>query len=349
MKIGFTCYPMLWQRAGGLQTQIHQTLQAICEMGPEMDLEVRLIDFLSDKLSDFDVVHVFAIQNGNHRIVQEAQNQRVPVVLSPLIHPEDGPVAKERFHLASRLTGRMTGYNLKTNFDDFKLGLQAADHLIALSDGERRSLIDLYDQTNDRITIIGNGISEHFFEATPDLFRATQVIPEPFLFVVGSISPYKNQLGVIRASAPLDCPVVLMGPVADDHYMQQCLREGGERVQYLGTEDHASPMLASAYAAAGVTILASAGESFGLTAVEALASGTPAIITRNNGLGIPESRPHLSYIDPDDLTSLTEAIKAALKAPPHRQVHRKLVEHMRWATVAKSLMNVYSDLLKRSS
>ena len=81
MNVGVLTYPMFAQVQGGLEIQIVETLAAVNAGGARASL----IDTRSERLSDYDLIHVFAAGSGNFRIVQFADLLGVPAVLSPLI------------------------------------------------------------------------------------------------------------------------------------------------------------------------------------------------------------------------------------------------------------------------
>ena len=82
MRIAILSYPMLFQRRGGLQVQVRETLAALRGIG----VEASLFDVRSERLEDYDVAHVFSAINGNHRIVEAAKIAGLPVVLSTVLH-----------------------------------------------------------------------------------------------------------------------------------------------------------------------------------------------------------------------------------------------------------------------
>lgn len=89
MRVGILSYPMLFQRDGGLQIQVRETIAALNRLPklPARPLEVQLVDANHQRLADFDVLHVFSASNGTYRIMEMASEQGVPVVLSPLLSP----------------------------------------------------------------------------------------------------------------------------------------------------------------------------------------------------------------------------------------------------------------------
>lgn len=342
MKVACISYPMLFQRSGGLQNQIRSTIDAL----RRLSVDVSLVDPTRERLGAFDIVHVFAAINGNHRVVQEAKAQRVKVALSPLLQPQAEPWDRLRFRLCSEFTARVSGYRLKTTYDDVRSAVDGADSILAQSALERLALCRLFgDHLSPRIRVIPNGIGDTFFQATAQLFMDHFGPHDPFVLVAGSVSSYKNQLGVIEATADDGCQIVLVGPVADQPYLDKCLAAGRGRVSYLGCLDYLDARLAACYAAASVTVLTSKGETCGLPVLESLAAGTPAVITRNTGLDIPPAPPLLQYVSADDPRDVRRAIRLAMASGRDRERCRNLVVNFTWHHVAQLTARAYRDLL----
>jgi glycosyltransferase involved in cell wall biosynthesis len=334
-------YPMLTQRVGGLQNKIRNTIEALHKAG----VDASYLNPVSQRLSDFDVIHIFGAAHGTHRIAEEAKAQRTKVVLSPVMQPDISAISIFRYHIASSICRFISRNDLRTSFDDLLQALRLSDRIVALSSLEKTSIARLLGTIPSNISVIPNGISEMFFEATPDFFKSKFNGLTGFALVVGSISTYKNQLGVIRATEQIGCQVVLVGPAGNSEYLQRCLCAGGRRVRHIGTLDYTDPLLASCYAAAGVTVLASRGEAFGNAVAESLAADTPAIITRKNGLGITPAPPALTFVDSNDIDQLSHAIHFSLNSGRIQSSCSSLVSHLRWESVAKDLIDVYKCAL----
>src|SRR5450830_1265462 len=62
MRVGILSYPMLFQRDGGLQIQVRETIAALNRLPqlPARPLDVQLVDANHQRLADFDVLHVFS-------------------------------------------------------------------------------------------------------------------------------------------------------------------------------------------------------------------------------------------------------------------------------------------------
>jgi hypothetical protein len=343
MRVGVLSYPMLFQRDGGLQVQVRETIAALNAL--PQSLSVQLVDIRSEALRSYDLIHVFSAINGNHRLVETAQEAGVPVVLSPLVSPGWNRAAGLRARLAERCVGRLTGWQVQTSYAQMRRALEQADLLIALGQAEHAAIVAGFGVAAERIRIIPNGIAPRFFEADPASFRQQTGISGSFVLMVGAISPYKNQLGLAQAMEGLGLPLVLIGRAArsDEDYLQELRRLPWVRL--LGGLLHESPLLAGAYAAASALALPSRGEVFPLAVLEALAAGTPVVMTEESALRVDGAGIAVQTVRWDDRAALARALRAVLAAPPDRLQVSRLVERYSWPRVAGEMADCYAALL----
>lgn len=346
MRVGILSYPMLFQRDGGLQVQVRETIAALNRIAPGAggQLEVELVDPNRERLSDYDLIHVFSAINGNHRIVESASELGLPVLLSPLLSPAWNRSSGWRARMADRMTGKLTAWDVQTSYAQSKRALQLASLVIALGEAERAAIVAGFQIDPAKIRVFPNGINPQFFSANADLFHRETGLSGPLVLMVGAISPYKNQLGLARALAGSGLPLVLIGAAqrSDQAYLQEVLEQPG--VSWLGQLEHADPLLASAYHAAAVLALPSQGEVFPLTVLEALAAGTPAVMSESSALALPGSGFALKQVRWDDGPGLRAAICALLAARPERSAVRTLVSHLTWDKVAAQIAGCYFGL-----
>jgi glycosyltransferase involved in cell wall biosynthesis len=334
---------MLFQREGGLQVQVRETVSALNHLDASMSAE--LVDPARQKLADYDVIHVFSAFNGNFRVVESAVELGVPVVLSPLVSPTWNRNAGFRARVADRLAGRICSYNLQTSYAQTKRALQLADLVIALGEAERDAIVSGFLTERTKIRVFPNGISRQFFTAKGELFRHRTGLVGPFVLVVGTVSPYKNQLGLAKALEGCELPLVMIGPVSrEDHdYLQELLKSPW--VRWLGSLDHEDPLLASAYAAASVVALPSQGEIFPLSVIESLAAGTPVVMSQGSALHLDGMDGMLRKVAWDDQAGQREAIVSLASRPPERSSVQAMVEQFTWQRVASQVATCYRELV----
>jgi glycosyltransferase involved in cell wall biosynthesis len=143
---------------------------------------------------------------------------------------------------------------------------------------------------------------------------AKNVVP-PVLLTVSRLRPHKNQALVLHAAAALGrgVEVRLIGRGPDKAALEVLARRLGVRCRVETTADDAA--VTRAYRESSVAVCPSRFEGFGLTPIEAVASGIRVVAS-----DIP---PHREFVGgaarlfpPDDPSALAEAVTAALGAPP---------------------------------
>jgi glycosyltransferase involved in cell wall biosynthesis len=342
MRVAVLSYPMLFQTSGGLKMKVGRTVDALVRRG----VEARLIDPVRERLRDFDVVHVFAPYNGNHRLVEQARDDGLPVVLSTILNPPFSRWEGIRARFLSRVVGRLTEWHVTTSFQQMSNAMQLANHLVVLGSIERRMLTDGYLVPSDKISIVQNGIGEEFFRATPDAFLARWPMRRPFVLHTGLIGDVKNQLGLVRALKGVDVDIVLVGQAAAStrDYLAACLAEGGDRVHYLGELPHGE-LIASACAASAVVAIPSRHEGMPNSILEALASDRPAVLTDNHTMDFALPQGVAAQVAPDDHAAIRRAVTGFLANPPAPGLARAVVADKSWDTVAQQLEEIYRRVL----
>ncbi|HUP26924.1 MAG TPA: glycosyltransferase family 1 protein [Chloroflexia bacterium] len=172
-----------------------------------------------------------------------------------------------------------------------------ADHVITVSEATRRDVIDLLGVKPARVTTAHNGVGEQFVRL-PDTrveeFRAGNDLPADLVFYMGTLEPRKNTVTLLRAfRAMIEKPgfgnTVLCIGGSKGWYYDEIFRVAGElelvssgRVRFLGrVPDEELPLW---YNVASVFVYPSLYEGFGLPPLEAMACGTPVIVSDNSSL-----------------------------------------------------------------
>ena len=163
----------------------------------------------------------------------------------------------------------------------------------------------------------------------------------PTLLTVSRLVPYKNQAAVLRAAAALGRPVQvrLIGRGPEQRRLEALAARLG--VSCRVETDVDDPAVVRAYHRAAVAVCPSAFEGFGLTPIEAVASGVPVVAS-----DIPPHREHLTggsrLVPPGDVPALAAAIGEALEDTP---ADPSLVRHLTIEAAAERFVSCLRGLL----
>ena len=345
LRVAVLSYPMLYQRTGGLQVQIIETIDALRTLG----VEARLVDPNTESLSGYDVVHVFSAINGNHRIVETAKSVGCKVVLSPLVRPSWTRWTGLRESMIERLVGKLSGWHVQTSYAQIKTALTLSDKIVALGDIERNSIIEAFGIPAERVVVVENGVTQRFFDATPDEFRKRYGIDGKFVLNVAAVNPHKNQRALVQALAGEAVTIVLIGECLKEDQAYLASLTSQPNVRYLGKLAYGDTVLCSAYAAATVFALPSMNEVMPLSVMEALAAGTPAVMTNQHSMRLPATGTTLLEHNPTDVAALRRLLLASLAEPAPAAECKQVVDGLRWTSVAKQLISAYQEVLGPSS
>ena len=240
--------------------------------------------------------------------------------------------------------------------------LADADRVICATELERDSLRQLYDAPSAKVAVIPLGVDlDRFRPAEKQGARsALGLRDERIILFVGRIEPLKGVDILINAASLLEsdveCTVLVVGgdesSQAEVAELRGLARDRGieHRVAFVGAVDH--EMLPLYYNAADVCVVPSHYESFGLVAVEAMASGVPVVASRVGGLMGTVKDGETGYLIPWLCPEpFAERIELLLENEPLRQnlgeAAREAMARYRWENVASAVLQLYQTLLNR--
>ncbi|MDB4880132.1 MAG: putative glycosyltransferase [Gemmatimonadetes bacterium] len=169
-----------------------------------------------------------------------------------------------------------------------KFSIEKSDGLTAVSRYLKDETSSAFGCAGERIEVIPNFIDPLVYDRAryePQL-RAQVDAGRKVLMHISNFRPVKRVRDVIgifaRVTREIPSDLVMVGDGPDRVDAEQEARRLGvsEHVHFLGKLDSVAPLLASA----DLFLLPTASESFGLSALEALATGVPVIGTRAGGL-----------------------------------------------------------------
>ena len=180
----------------------------------------------------------------------------------------------------------------------------------------------------------------------PELFEGTYGIRD-FVFCVGRLESRKNQLMLLKALENSELPVVLAaGAFSYQPEYEKAVRAFARKGNTLILGPLEPRMLASAYAACRIHVLASWYELPGLVSLEAAAQNKNIVVTRT-GTTADYVGDTAFYCLPWDSDSIRSAVLAAYYAPPQRGLVEMARSHS-WDKSVRRTLEVYKSVVKRS-
>ncbi len=230
--------------------------------------------------------------------------------------------------------------------ESVRAAAQDADGLLAVSAAMRDDMAAI-GMPRDRISVHRTGVDlDRFTPADRHRAKAALGIDGPLIVSLGALIDRKGHGIVIRAMAHLPGVNLLIageGP-ARPALIADIARLGLEnRVRLLGSTPHAD--LPALLAAADVMALASSSEGLANAWVEALACGTPIVITNAGGAGEVVTEPCFGRIVAREPTAFAQAIAALLADPPDPADVRRGAEVFTWAANTEALYAHLSRLV----
>jgi len=290
----------------------------------------------------------------NRKCVEVAKNKKFDV-----IHCHDWMTSSAGLELR-KITGKRMVFTVHSteydrtasiypmNFivDIEKKGVRESDLIITVSEGMKKQLIDRYAADEKKITVIYNGIdSSKYFGLTKKGNNATVLFLGRltnqkgtwfFLHAAKKVLEKKKDVTFIVAGQGEQMPEMIKLAI-DLNIMNRFIFTG-----YLPEDE-----ILRAYATADVYVMPSVSEPFGITALEAIASGTPVIVSKN--AGVAEKIVHCFKVDFWDTHEMANEIIGLLKYPVLKECMRKNcykeINNFGWDRVADQTINVYSRVL----
>jgi glycosyltransferase involved in cell wall biosynthesis len=163
---------------------------------------------------------------------------------------------------------------------------------------------------------------QEFFEAYPALRG------HPFFLFLGRLHEKKGcdllieAFGALRNSSGMRSPMqlVLAGPCADEEYLRQLKQLAASATNNDGSITFTGMLSGDrkwgAFAAAEAFVLPSHQENFGIAVAEALACGTPVLISNQVNIWREIEADRAGYVENDDLAGTTRLLERWIATPP---------------------------------
>lgn len=237
--------------------------------------------------------------------------------------------------------------------------IASASHILVVSDFVRQEVIDHYRLDPSRVTTTPLAPRPVFFprNATErrDVLARHRLTDQSYFLYVGTLEPRKNVEVSLRAHALLPeamrrrVPLVLVGmrgwlTSRLETEIEPAIQQG-ECIPFGFVPDSD---LASLYSGASAVLYPSIYEGFGMPPLEAMACGTPVIMS--NASSLPEVAGSAAILhDPHDVKSACEAMRRLIEDDAERQLRAAAslaqAKRFSWRRCADQTVAVYRQVL----
>jgi len=232
--------------------------------------------------------------------------------------------------------------------------LRRATRLIAISQTTADSILELLPSALRRVRVIRHGIAPRFRppadrEAAQTRADALTGTTEPYFLVVGQNAPYKNHRAVLEAFAAageLSAKLVVVERLAGSPHLKRLTRQLGVHDRVVWLDQCGDDELLALLQCASALVQYSHWEGFGMPVLEAMACGTPVVISDTPAL--VELTGHAGVkVATDKPSELSGALKTLLNNSGWRADLSALgVEQARafdWDRCAQQHLEVYRE------
>lgn len=236
-----------------------------------------------------------------------------------------------------------------TVFSIEKDGMNHADHIITVSDLTRRTVIDKYGISPDKVTTVHNAVEP----LSPELLNV-EVPPkhDKVVTFLGRITMQKGPEYFVEAAAQV---------LQKMHNVQFVMAGGGDMMEkmirlaarrHIADRFHFAGFLKGKEVyemlkASDVYIMPSVSEPFGISPLEAMQMGVPSIISKQSGCA--EILQNVIKVDYWDTNAMADAIYSILNYPA---MYNELREHglaevdqIRWKKAGAKVLDIYRRLI----
>ena len=242
----------------------------------------------------------------------------------------------------------------------FWTAVHRASRILTVSEASKRDILRFFPIAPEKVTVIYNAIADHFYDKPPEeemaQIRERYQLHDRFVMHAGNVKPHKNLERLIDAFVLLrqngaydDLNLLITGSEISTYAP---LRRAVHRynlhknVRFLGYQSEQT--LAVLYRLADVFVFPSLYEGFGLPPLEAMASGTPVVVS--NVSSLPEVVGAAGVlVNPYDVTSIADGIRRVLDDSVLRDALKtRGVARARafsWPVSVKRIHDIYQEIV----
>jgi glycosyltransferase involved in cell wall biosynthesis len=228
-------------------------------------------------------------------------------------------------------------------------GLTAADHVIAVSNYTKDTIVNKYAISKDKISVVHNGVDVMDFEP----LNIKKIFPNhQIVLYVGRLTFQKGVEYFLQAASRVSQAhpntiflVVGDGDMYQKHVLEAASLGIGNKVIFTGFLQ--GDQLKTTYQMADAFVMPSVSEPYGIVALEAIASGVPTVISKQSG--VSETLGNVYKADFWDIEALSQHINSILTYPTQARLVSELakseVRQLTWNQAAQKTLSIYKQVL----
>ncbi|MBS9522452.1 glycosyltransferase family 4 protein [Litoribacter ruber] len=235
-------------------------------------------------------------------------------------------------------------------YDIERAGMEAADHILAVSQLTKNTIISRYGISPDKITVIHNAV----MDTSIIQHNARKKVPEKIVTFLGRVTFQKGPEYFIEAANKVikrDPNVRFVMAGSGDLLHRMISRVAELRIS---TKFHFTGFLKGAdvdemFAISDVYVMPSVSEPFGISPLEAVRHNTPVIISKQSG--VAEVLHNAIKVDFWDIDSMADSIFALLHYEGISRMFKELgsqeLKKLKWEHVAKKVIDTYKTTINQ--
>ena len=304
-----------------------------------------LTRWLWQHLQEYDLVHVHAIFSYPSTVAMAiARLRNIPYIVRPL-----GQLCQWSLQQSAAKKSLYLNVIERKNINQ-----SASLHLT--SNAEKQEIEQLNLKCKNFVIPHGlaiPGIIPNASQLLREYFQLSS--KEPIILFLSRIHPKKGLEYLIQALAQIKdkkFTLIIAGNGDSDYEAQinSCLHDYGLEDFSLMTGFVEGELKQLLLQGANLFVLTSYSENFGVAVLEALAAGTPALVTPGVALAQEIEQNDLGYVVPQEPTAIAEAIDKHLELPESerkklsQKARQFVLDNYSWEQIAQQLLTVYSVL-----
>lgn len=244
-----------------------------------------------------------------------------------------------------------------------KFSAENADQIVTISNFSKRDIVEQYKLAKDRVTVAYPGYDENIFHPIGNKMIVQKIlrkykIKAPYIIYTGTIQPRKNLIRLIEAVSRIDnLNLVIVGKATGEGRQGWMYKDILDAPRSFGIENRIKflgfvPTSDLPYFLSGALafIQPSLWEGFGIPVLEAMACGTPVLVS--NVSSIPEVVGSAGLLfDPYSADQIEQAIRTIISDQKLRQKYAKAsleqAKKFSWNKMAKQVLRVFERVANR--